>query len=513
MSTDTASARSVLRAAWLAALGRPPSGPDADFFAAGGDSLLVVRMVTELRRAGVVAGPVDVLRGRTFDGILRRIAAAGAGPAAAPPPGAGDRTGSVPLLPTQRRWLRSGFAEPDHFALAWVFRVPPTAPGGGTVEAAELAAAVDALVGRHAALRTRYALNGDRSHAEVLPAAPDGVFSVAEVDEPGVEPVLRAQLREHDLRAGRVLTARWLPRQRLLQVAAHHLTLDGYSLGVLADDLEQFLVGAGPTDPAAQPRDYAAFLATWVDTPGARADADRWAAAPWASVRPVPVEGPGPGLLPSTDMVAAGLDVDETAALLRWTTATGRSTEALVLAAAGLAVAEHHRLPAVLVDTYHHARRPLPDGPDLASAVGYVQASYPVVVEATEVEQVLDVLDRVPADRFGFDALRFAGRAELDGLPAAQVRLNFRSRMNELNSRDGAWLRPADVAVGGRRAPVQTEPYLLMVEADQVAGRLVLAVKHSCDLINAATARAMVDRALMTVRGLATRGAATAVPS
>ncbi|MGC5009251.1 condensation domain-containing protein [Streptosporangium sp. DT93] len=502
----------LLGEAWKAALGTAPSGPDTDFFAAGGDSLLAVRMLSRLHQARVDGVLPDILRGRTFGGILSRIEARRgqgvAAPAGTPADAAGEgTTPAVPLLPTQRRWIGGAFTDPDHFSLGWIFDVPERTPGGRPVDTAAVEAAVLALVRRHEALRTRYVLDGDGApYAEVLPDAPRGLFTTADVPEDEVPGVLRDGWRAHRLAEGRVLAACWLPARRLLQIALHHLTLDGFSVEILADDLEALLTGAEPPADPGTPRSQARALSAWLASPQARQDAEAWGAQNWRRVHRVPVEPAGPGLLPSMDVRSAVLDADDTSAAHLLAARSGLTFESLVLAAAGNAIMEHFGLPAVSVDTYHHGRERLPGGPDLTSAIGYFQANYPVVITGGSgdwLESAAAEFGRIPRNRFGFDALRFAGHAALANLPGSGVRLNFRSRMSEINAREADWLPPSRVSAGGRRSPRQTEPYVLMLEADQVGERFSFAVKFSRDHFTEETVERLIGSTLARLTGSA----------
>ncbi|QYC44234.1 Surfactin synthase subunit 2 [Nonomuraea coxensis DSM 45129] len=491
--SSPAAVAELLGAAWQAALGAAPAGPEADFFAAGGDSLLAVRMLSRLRQAGLTAAPADILRGRTFGGILSRIEAT---PAAAGPD-AGPGAGPVPLLPAQRRWIANDFTDPGHFSLGWILDVPERTPDGRRVDGDLLESAVVALVRRHEALRTRYLL-GDRPSAEVLPDVPPGLFTQVDVPGEKVPAALADGWRTHAPAEGRVLTARWLPAQRLLQIALHHLTLDGLSVELVADDLEALLTGGQPAADPGTPRGHARALADWLASPEAAADLKAWAGQNWSEVRRVPTEHDGPGLLPSMDLVSGRLGAGDTAALQRKAPA-GLSLESLVLAAAANTIMDRFGLPAVSVDTYHHGRDRLPGGPGLESGIGYFQANYPVVISAGPgdwPERAAAELGRVPEARFGFDALRFAGHAALADLPGSGIRLNFRSRMNAINAREADWLAPSATSAGGRRSPRQREPYVLMLEADQVGDSFAFAVKYSRDHFTRRTVEDLVHGTL-----------------
>jgi hypothetical protein len=78
-------AAALARAAWTQVLGRAPSGPDADFFRAGGDSLAFARMIAWLTTAhGVRVAPRDWYASptvRTLSELIRpELAAVGGRP-------------------------------------------------------------------------------------------------------------------------------------------------------------------------------------------------------------------------------------------------------------------------------------------------------------------------------------------------------------------------------------------------------------------------------------------------
>jgi hypothetical protein len=491
----TADVRAAVDVAWRTILNREPR-PEADFFRSGGDSLLLVRFVTHLRNAGIGAQPVDVLKGRTFDRITGLVAQRAAVPSVGSAAASETRPAPVPLLPAQARWLGNRFTEPDQFSLGGVFHLPE-AP-------ADLSGALAALVDRHEALRTRYVLDGDGgATAEVLPSLPEDPVVTADVTDAEVPEVLKAAHKRHDLAAGKVLAATWLPAQRLLHIALHHLTLDGYSVDLVVDDLERLLQGEKSPGPAAQPRDYTGALEKWV----ADADHRMWDGLNWASVRVVPTEMDGPAHLPSTNIVSHEAGRQATAALTALAGELGTGVDHLMTGAACHAIAERFGLTGVGVDAYHHNRDGAgPGWPDLTATVGYLQSTFPVVFPAGKAvdwaERSASAVAAVPAARFSFDALRFGTAGGALNPPSSLVRMNFRGRMNQLSERRGAWLRPADVPAGGRRSPRQVEPYRLMLEGDQVEDTLVFSVKYSRDQYSDETISALAARTVELIEAV-----------
>lgn len=235
--------------------------------------------------------------------LLRRLAGRGAAPDAPGAPaaavdaaiGAGPRPEEVPLSSGQQRlWFLSSLApEGSEYTSAFGLRLT------GPLDRDALARAVDLVVERHEVLRTSYRVEGDRVRQVVHPAA-SGVLRLAEpaadagepdarepgAGEPGVAAVVRAELATpFDLARGpllRALLLRSAPERHVLLITAHHSVIDGWSSGVLFDELgsayAEFAAGRTPRpEPVAvQYADYALRQREWLTGPGVKAGLDYW---------------------------------------------------------------------------------------------------------------------------------------------------------------------------------------------------------------------------------------------
>ncbi|MEU8505009.1 amino acid adenylation domain-containing protein [Streptomyces brevispora] len=465
----------------------PLLGPDDDFLAQGGDSLMAMRVCARMRALGVPMTPGDLLAGRTA-----RAAVARAAERAAPVPVVADEpAGPLRLLPAQRRWLGDGdLPERDHFCLNALFTLDSGLPQE------RLALVAEALMRRHSALRT--ALHDDGT-AELTEPAPHS--AVRHVDLSAVAPQERTERLEEELAAaqrsmslssGRVLqllhaeigdgTARLL-------LTVHHFVLDGVSMGLLVDDLEALLGGDAPESAVTGPRAVGQALQEWVRTDQARADAAVWAAASggFAVLRP---DGDGPAGLPTLRTHRFRLPADATRLVTHELPALGVAPHDFALGCLVGGLAAWTGEPVHGVDVYAHSRDVAPGHLDLSRTVGYVQSTFPAVLrwEGGSIAALRTALARpaaLPERRYGFDALRFsspdaAERAALDSAARPAVRLNFRGHLLRLEQRaPGAVLRPAAESFGAHRSPLQHERYLLMAEGDIVGGELELSLKYS----------------------------------
>jgi amino acid adenylation domain-containing protein len=139
----------------------------------------------------------------------------------------------------------------------------------GPLDVAALGRALDALVARHEALRTRLVAVGDGHPVQVVddPApVPLPVRELTEADERDF--VLDRSTRPFDLANGPLFRAdlgRRGPDEHLVLLCAHHTVFDGWSMGVMVRDLAAFYGQESGGPPAKLPElpvqfgDYAAW--------------------------------------------------------------------------------------------------------------------------------------------------------------------------------------------------------------------------------------------------------------
>ncbi|MEV5503073.1 amino acid adenylation domain-containing protein [Nonomuraea fuscirosea] len=218
-------------AAWAEAFGTGEPGPDDDFLACGGHSLVAMRLSALLRTGlGKEIGVGDVLAGRTVTGIARLADLAP--PVRDEPPVAP----STALSAVQRRmWFVERLAPgtPAH-NIAMAQRL------SGPLDVEALRAALAVVAERHEVLRWRVPQSDGVPSVAVSPPGPVPL-PVEDVREEQVGERLEAEARlPFDLAAGPLWRARLLrvgDGEHVLAVTAHHLVFDGWSQRVLYDDL------------------------------------------------------------------------------------------------------------------------------------------------------------------------------------------------------------------------------------------------------------------------------------
>ncbi|MDG4801912.1 amino acid adenylation domain-containing protein [Micromonospora sp. WMMD980] len=288
----------VVAEVWWDLLGVPVTGPDDDFLALGGDSLLAVRCATRLTDVtGHRVDPGDLFAHPTVAALAARLDAlapprgepahrpdgpgAAGHPAARLDPGpaaAGSPTGDgpAPLSAAQRRFWFLHRLDPADTSYLLAFAVRFAAP----LKADRLTRALHRVVDRHPALRTVLAAGPDGPVQVVRPdARPDLVVAPPEpgtaLDDRLARLTAGATADPMDLATGPLLRACLVPdaagRAEALLLVAHHAIADDWSFGVLVRDLaESYDDPDAPAEPAPGPAVLAAAQHAWLAGPAGR---------------------------------------------------------------------------------------------------------------------------------------------------------------------------------------------------------------------------------------------------
>ncbi|KAG9613471.1 hypothetical protein KCV01_g1174, partial [Aureobasidium melanogenum] len=297
---------------WSELLGVERVGRQDDFFDLGGHSLLAVRMTSRLRQRSGFDVPVSAV---FMHPSLREFArvAAEARPDELPPLVAAARPRVLPLsFAQQRLWFIAQMGDDANGA----YHIPGALRLHGDLDVDAMRAALDRIVQRHESLRTRFesveGLPVQRvdSHAAFALDIHDlrDAFDREDAvdrwrrhdDETPFDLAQGPLVRGHLLRVGN--------RDHVLLLTMHHIVSDGWSIGVLMDELDT-LYGAyatrqvgHDTDPLPalpiQYADYALWQRRWLTGAARHRLVDFWrnhlAAAP--ALVGLPTDSPRPAV-------------------------------------------------------------------------------------------------------------------------------------------------------------------------------------------------------------------------
>jgi aryl carrier-like protein len=368
-------------------LGVDGIGVHDSFFAHGGDSILVLRLVSAARAAGLVLTSRQVFEHPTVAELAEVVRRESSEQTVAD-----DGTGSLPAPPIVH-WA-TGLGPIDGFHQAVSVRVPARAGHD------RLAKVLGLVIDRHPALRARLA--DDRTLHVGPPGAPHDVL--ATVDVTGLDSAATAAIAAEQRRAaaralrpedGRLVRAVWLDagpaEPGTLLLVLHHLAVDGVSWHILLDDLAHAWAVVDDDEPARW-APAGTSLRTWASDLAAAAGQPRWSAqsALWQRILATSDPVVGSRELRDTDTFATAattgitLPADVAGPLLTVLPDRYRATQNdVLLTGLALAVARWREQggSAVLVDLEGHGRHGVAGPAALENTVGWFTSIHPVAVD------------------------------------------------------------------------------------------------------------------------------------
>ncbi|GCD94810.1 non-ribosomal peptide synthetase [Embleya hyalina] len=415
-------------------LGVPRIGVHDPFLDAGGNSLLAVALLARVEREFGVRIPLDTFFALpTPAAVAERVERAepgSTGPLVEPP----YRDPRTPVLvgTVQREFATHELVAPG----SALYNVPLRIRATGALDPAELSRALGELVRRHEVLRTALMFRAGAAVAEIRPPYPVEVplIDLPDADPAQVEAALRPYARRPlDRAEGRLLRAvavRVGPDRYELLLVVHHIAMDGWSIGLLLNDLARAYQGLPLAEPALQYRDVAAWERRYADAhedearrwAGRLADLDPEQYLPGDRTHADPFD-------PSGARFARRLDAGLVRAAEEWAAGEGASLYMAMLAALGILVNRYTgRVDQAVLTPF--AVRPLPELEDVVGPLlntvplrfrveggdsfrGLVHRLRPVVLDALD-HSALPYLEQ----------LRFAGVAGADtSTPVSQLLL------------------------------------------------------------------------------------------
>lgn len=277
-STAESEAERTLLEVWREVLAVERVAPEDNFFELGGDSILSVRMVARLRDAGLTVTVRDVFRHPSARALARAAGTLAAerplaakGPAVPEPAPEEGLEALHPLTPMQEGMvfhdLRGDAGQPYTVQLNMDLETSPGAAFGPEA----LQASWEALTRRHAMLRSAVVTRGDEPRLAVHAAVTPQVHAVDLRGEPEPQARLTA-LQEKDRLRGfelsrpplaRLTLVRLDERRYRLVVTFHHVIMDGWSMGLVINELLAPLArpdACSVHSPGAEPPPWSVYL-------------------------------------------------------------------------------------------------------------------------------------------------------------------------------------------------------------------------------------------------------------
>ncbi|MBW4669172.1 MAG: amino acid adenylation domain-containing protein [Cyanomargarita calcarea GSE-NOS-MK-12-04C] len=259
----------ILAAIWEQVLGLEQIGVEDNFFELGGHSLLATQVVSRVRQTLSIEVTLGLLFEKpTIASFARAIAEL---------PTNTNVSKSQPISQSANRDSGLSFAQQRMWLLEQIdpnsaaYLVPTTQRLTGKLNVGVLQQSLDAIVARHEALRTNFFTSSDGNPIQVIGEPRSVELKIIEStgsQEEEVQRLLNLEAhRPFNLASDLMLRATLLeiePNEHILLLVMHHIASDGWSIGILWEQLAaiyEALLNNNPPDLTKLPIQYADFAA------------------------------------------------------------------------------------------------------------------------------------------------------------------------------------------------------------------------------------------------------------
>lgn len=490
----------VLASEWaeVLAVTREEIGADADFFELGGDSIRLGRLIGRLARVHRISLPLaDAHAARTL-GAMADALQARKRPPAITARVAADGPGD--LHPHQRALYAAWQADPDSL----VYNIPVRIDISGTLVADRLRVALCAAVARHDALRMRFSLAAGGVRQQPV----DGVEPEISYAEGSAETMIDGFVRPFDAQNPphlRALLVRTGEDRHTLLLDAHHAVFDGVSLLILVDEVFERYCGTVPPEP---PTTYAA-AARWGHE-GLAAPEGRSAEAYWSDrlarppVSALPTDRPRGAVRATRGAVLrAELGADQVEALRRVARECRTTLYPVLLAGYVTVLSRLTGQDDVIVGSPMNGRV----HPDLDGVVGMFVSTVCLRARIGTNATMADLIGQLDArarEAQQHQWLPFDQLVERLGVPRDRSRNPLFDAFFALQNIEFYEFRKQQLAISVEILNVGTTRFDLNLQAYLRPDRLVLDLEYASDLIDASSARFLLDQYVQTVTEIET---------
>ncbi|WP_458367964.1 amino acid adenylation domain-containing protein [Mycetohabitans endofungorum] len=404
----------TLAAIWSELLGVERISRHDSFFALGGHSLLAVRLMNRVAMLGIVLPLATMFAAPTLAGLAATLNAHRTDRAVLPVITPVSRDGALPLsFAQQRLWFLAhldGASDSYHIPLTLRLR--------GTLNITAWQLALDALFARHEALRSVFVSVDGQPQVQLLPAevgVPMAWHDLRGVPDAQVQLVrLSAEAAQapFDLVHGPLVRAcgmQLTDDEYVMLLVQHHIVSDGWSIGVLARELNALYRAAcdGQTDPlpalTIQYPDYAAWQRQWLSGERLKAQSEYWRTqlADVPVLLALPTDRPRPAQQSFAGAcVPIRIDASITQALKRLSQAQGATLFMMVLAAWSAVLARLSGQEDLIIGTpsanRHH--------PQIEPLIGFFVNTLALRVDVSGEPSAAQLLERVRRTALGAQA-------------------------------------------------------------------------------------------------------------
>ena len=500
---------------WSELLGIRRLSIDDSFVELGGDSLLALSVSTRCRKRSINITPAQILKHQT----IRRLSDVLDVPAAATEAGSvsdvgpanhvAPSNGDIPLAPFMARFLHErANSNPHRWNVASLLKTRMK------LDSELVLKAIGDLVQTHDALRLRFLSEGESWKATIVSDVDleDAFFEIeiAESDERLVDDSMAAHLEK--LQRGLNITHGPLflfalfnltkRGEQRLAVVMHHFVIEGISLDIFLNELEQAYLSYESGKPYALPLTRGTFgqwsheLSAMANSPTALNRASQWLALPWESLSEIKYDFESDHTRVNNNRSARTFTIRLSEQEVNAQAELGKGKlglDVILLSALSTAIGRWQKQNTIYIDRLVHGRDLLAESVDVSRSIGCFTTYSPVMLDCdwnASSEHILGSVNRqltdVPEMGIAADAVKFLSTdrsiaEKLSQLPRAQILFNYRGRMQ--GEFESELFEEARESSGSNHDPDGLRYYPISVSADLVdRGELEVRFVYSASL-------------------------------
>jgi len=494
----------VICSVWQQILGLDGVGVEDNFFDLGGDSILALRVVAEMRRQGWVLTPKDIFQAQT---VKRLAAVAKIQPQ--PAPTLGRVSGEVPLTPIQEWFFALNLPHPHHWHQAVLLEV------NNSLQPQTVAAAIQVISHHHDSWRLRFLLQAGTWRQFYTENDPTFAWEILDLSrQPEAEQ--NAALEEAykrlqgslNLTHGPIASATWINlgtnRPPRLLLIIHHLMIDGVSWRILLQDLAEAISGKELLPVTTSFQQWSYYLQDLAKSTQIQAQTQYWLHTLSGETSELPLDLPNSlaeNWESSLSKVSCQLTPAQTQIFLTQANkAYHTQPQDLLLAALAKTLIQITSGSSLLITMEGHGREEIPPELDVTRTLGWFTVLYPLRLElpadsseAAIIKSVKEQLHSVPQGGLGYGLLRYlcGGLGEAQTV-APVISFNYLGQVRTEGEENQLFrLLPEDV--DHQRHPQGLRPHILDIVGIVIAGELRLDWLYSRNLHHPETIFHWVD--------------------
>ncbi|MDF5721897.1 MAG: amino acid adenylation domain-containing protein [Rhizonema sp. PD37] len=499
-------AEKIICQVWQQVLGIDAVGVEDNYFELGGDSILALQVVTEMRRQGWFVKVKDIFTQQSVKKlalVVNRLETVA--------PTAEKVSGETPLVPIQKWFFDLNLPNPNHWNQAVLLEV------NQSLDIQVILTAIKTVSLHHDIFRLRFQQQADGWRQ--FYTENDYGFACESIDLTTLsQPEQNVTMQEHCTRlqqsldlsqgplAGAILFKLGANRPHRLLIVIHHLIIDGVSWRILMEDLGDAIKGDSLTPLTSSFQDWSNFLQSFTHSRSMQKEQEFWLAMTQDTHFQLPLD--------FGDSFAAALRADRSinvessvkTVVLEFTEADTQnflaqahkayrtSPEELLVAAVSQTVSNWTGNEVLQIIMEAHGREELANDLQLSRTLGWFTALYPLRLDLslchdhqTLLTQVKEQMRAVPRRGLGYGLLRYLQNQEASdqlAIPDSRdISCNYLGQVRSENGQGNDLFRLLqNEDIGYLHDPNGLRPHLLDIIAIVVEGKLQVSWLYSSHL-------------------------------